>query len=95
MRKKTVSSVETEPQSTGQLIEVRDRTVADVMLGQVAVQNQMPTRQIDDELLPTERRIIAKAALLILSCRLVIEETGIAKEIVISTSLIEAVGMTL
>jgi hypothetical protein len=80
-----------------QLIEVRDRTaVVDVMLGQVVVQSQMRMRQIDEKLLPIEKRITVKAALLTLSFRLVTEVTviAIARETAISISLIAAAEKT-
>jgi hypothetical protein len=83
---------------TDQLIEVRDRTAAvDVMLGQVVVQSQMRMRQIDEKLLPIEKRITARAALLTLSFRLVIEVTviAIARETAILISLIAAAEKTL
>jgi len=99
-RKKTqkgsVSSDEIELQLTDQLIEVRDRTVAvDVMLGRAVVQSQMPTRQIDEGLLPTERRTTARVVLLIRSFRLVTGGRGIGRGIVILINLIEAAGTIL
>ena len=47
-----------------EVTEVRDHTVpTDAILGQVAVQSQMRTKQIGAKQLPIARRIIAKAAL--------------------------------
>jgi hypothetical protein len=65
-----------------EVTEVRDHTVpADAMLGQVAVQSQMRTKQIGAKQLPIARRIIAKAVLRIRYFPLADEAIGVIETV--------------